>query len=146
MIKKAMLIFIFLSFAAPFSNAQDKFSVSGEVVYSGTESIYVCLHTQETFENCLTALPPEKFFQGIKATSSGRATFKLVDIPKGDYVLMVFIDKNNNGKFDCDAWGRPIEPLLMHKKFRPVGVVLHLNWEDQRFKVNKDVTGIEIEF
>jgi uncharacterized protein (DUF2141 family) len=141
MIKKAMFIFILLSFGAPFSNAQDKFSVSGKVVYRGAESIYVCLHTQETLENFTKALPLQAFVQVVKATSSGRATFKLVDIPKGDYVLMAFIDKNNNGKFDCDSWGRPVEPFLMYKTFR-----WNLDWVAQRFKVDKDVTGIELEF
>ena len=141
MIKKAMHFFILLSFGAPVSNAQDKFSVSGEVVYSGTDSIYVCLHTEETLEKFTKALPPQAFVQVVKATSSGRATFKLVEIPKGDYVLMVFIDKNNNGKFDCDDWGRPIEPFLMHKTYR-----IFLSWIDQRFEVDKDVSGIELEF
>lgn len=141
MTKKVVLIFVLLCAAAPYSNAQDKFSVSGEVVYSGTESIYVCLHTQETLENFTKKLPPQAFVQMVKATSSGRATFKLVDIPKGDYVLLVFIDKNNNGKFDCDSLGMPTEPFLMYKNFR-----LIVNWSGQRFTVDKDVTGIELDF
>jgi uncharacterized protein (DUF2141 family) len=141
MIKRAMLISIVFFFAAPFSHAEDKFSVSGEVLYSGTESIFVCLHTEETLQNFTKALPPQAFVQVVKAISNGRANFKLDDIPEGFYVLVVFIDKNNNGKFDCDSWGRPVEPFLMYKTFR-----IHLNWFDQRFKVDKDVTGIELEF
>ena len=145
--KTAVLIFILLSFSTPFSNAQEKFSVSGEVVYSGIEKIYVCLHTMETFENCLTALPPEKFVEVINGSSTGKVIFKIGDVPRGEYVLMVFVDKNGNGKFDLDTWGNAKEPISMHKQFEVHGLAtMRTNWDRQKFKVDKDVTGIEIKF
>ena len=56
---------------------------------------------------------------------------------------MVFVDENNNGKFDCDPEGWPKEPFSMYK--RPSAAVGQ-NWYDSKFEVNRDITGIVMEF
>jgi uncharacterized protein (DUF2141 family) len=94
--------------AASLALAQDKCTVSGEVVYSGDSSIYVCLLNSKTFAPALgrhKELPPPEFLQIVKANLSGKASFAFKDVPKGEYVVHVFADKNSNAKMDTDTLG-----------------------------------------
>ena len=124
---------------AGFVFAEDKYSVSGEVIYSGESNIYVCLHTMKTFASFRKELPPPGFMQIVKADVAGKAPFSIEDVPKGEYLIHIFVDENNNGKFDCDTWGYPIEPACMYK---PPLIKMHTNWYDQKFEVDSDVTGL----
>ena len=129
--------------AASVAFAQDKCTVSGEVVYSKDSNIYVCLLNPKTFAAAVgreKELPPPEFVQIIKANASGKASFAFKDVPKGEYVVRVFADENNNGKFDADTWGYPLEPVNAYKPARDG----HANWQDQKFEVDKDVTGIAV--
>jgi len=123
--------------------AQDKCTVSGEVVYSADSSIYVCLLNSKTYAAALgreKELPPPEFVQIVKANASGKASFAFKDVPKGEYVVRVFADENNNGKLDTDAMGFPIEPVTSYK---PSKDYTH-NWHDEKFDADKDVTGIVV--
>jgi hypothetical protein len=125
--------------------AQDKCTVSGEVVYSGDANIYVCLLNSTTFAAAVgrqKELPPPGFDQIVKANAAGKASFAFKDVPKGDYLVLAFADENNNGKHDTDAMGFPIEPVRTYK--RPADATLH-NWSEQKFEVDKDVTGILVD-
>ena len=96
------------------ASAQDKCTVSGEVVYSGDSNIYVCLLNSTTFATALgrqKELPPPGFVQIVKSNASGKASFEFKDIPKGEYVVRVFADENNNEKCDTDTWGFALEPV-----------------------------------
>jgi uncharacterized protein (DUF2141 family) len=119
--------------------AQDKCTVTGEVVFSGDSNIYVCLHTSKTFATFKKELPPPGFVQIVKANASGKAPFAFMDVPKGEYLVHVFVDENKNGKFDCDGWGYALEPSLMYK---PLAYGVHPNWYEQKFEVNEDLSGI----
>ena len=124
--------------------AQDKCTVSGEVVYSGDSKIYVCLLNSTTlapFVGRQKELPPSGFVQIVKANASGKASFAFKDVPKGEYVVRVFADENNNGKFDADTWGYPLEPVVSYK---PPADGSHSNWSEQKFEADKDVTGIVV--
>ena len=121
--------------------AQDKCNVSGEVLYSGDSNIYVCLHTFKTFATFKKELPPPGFVQIVKANASGKAPFAFMGVPKGEYLVHVFVDENKNGKFDCDGWGYALEPSLMYK---PSAGGVHPNWYEQKFDADKDVTGIVV--
>ena len=130
-------------FTASIVFSQDKCTISGEVAYSGDSNIYVCLLNSTTwapFVGRQKELPPSGFVQIVKANASSKASFAFKDVPKGDYVVRVFADENNNGKFDTDAMGFPIEPIGMYR--RPEGG--HHNWSEQKFEVDKDVTGIVV--
>ena len=124
--------------------AQEKCTVAGEVVYSGDSNIYVCLLNSTTFAAALgrqKELPPPGFVQIVKANASGKASFAFKDVPKGEYVVRVFADENNNGKFDADTWGYPLEPVVSYK---PPADGSHSNWSEQKFEADKDVTGIVV--
>jgi uncharacterized protein (DUF2141 family) len=123
--------------------AQDKCTVSGEVVYSGDPNIYVCLLNSTTFAAAVgrqKELPPPGFVQIVKTNASGKASFAFKDVSKGEYVVRVFADENNNGKFDTDTWGFPLEPVSAYKPSKDG----HANWQNQKFEVDKDVTGIVV--
>jgi len=144
MFKKAMLFLGILLMASGFAYAEEKYTVSGEVVYQGSENICVCLHNQETWPNWKKELPPGRFTQIVKANPSGKTSFEFKEVPKGEYIIMLFVDENNNGKFDCNPEGWPKEPWSMYK--RPTSMATSHNWYHQKFEVNRDITGIVMEF
>ena len=55
---------------------------------------------------------------------------------------MAFADENNNGKCDFDAMGLALEPVSYHKP--KIGA--HTSWYDQKFEVDRDVTGLALKF
>jgi hypothetical protein len=64
--------------AASLAFAQDKCTVSGEVVYSGDSNIYVLLLNSTTFAPAVgrqKELPPPEFVQIVKAKAAGKASF-----------------------------------------------------------------------
>ena len=129
--------------AASLAFAQDKCTVSGEVVYSGDSNLYVCLLNPKTFAAAVgreKELPPPEFVQIVKANASGKASFAFKDVPKGDYVVRAFADENNNGKFDTDMWGFPLERGAAYKPSKDG----HANWSEQKFEVDKDIAGIVV--
>ena len=129
-------------FTVSFALSQDKCTVSGEVVYSGDSNIYVCLHNSTSWTAVATRqkeLPPPGFVQIVKVNASGKASFAFNDVPKGEYVVQSFADENSNAKMDRDSGGTAIEPRDFYKP-RPQG--LYGNWYEQKFTVDKDVTGI----
>ena len=129
--------------AASLVFAQDKCTVSGEIVYSKDLNIYVLLLNSTTFAPAVgrqKELPHPRFVQIVKANASGKASFAFKDVPKGEYVVRVFADENNNGKFDTDTWGTPLERVSAYKPSKDG----HANWHDQKFEVDKDVTGIVV--
>ena len=130
-------------FAASIVFAQGKCTVSGEVVYSKDSNIYVLLLNSTTFAAAVgrqKELPPPGFVQIVKANAAGKASFAFKEVPKGEYVVRVFADENNNGKFDCDTWGFPLEPVSSYKP----SVDVQANWGEQKFAADKDVTGIVV--
>ena len=83
--------------------------------------------------------PPPGFVQIVKGNASGKASFAFKDIPKGEYVVHAFADENSNAKMDTDTFGSAIEPRDYYK---PMSAGIHANWSEQKFNVDKDVTGI----
>jgi uncharacterized protein (DUF2141 family) len=143
--KKIVLSFalVMVLSAASLAFAQDKCTVSGEVVYSKDSNIYVLLLNSTTFAPAVgrqKELPPPGFVQIVKANASGKASFVFKDVPKGEYVVRAFADENNNGKFDADTWGNPLERVSAYKPSKDG----HANWHDQKFEVDKEVTGIVV--
>lgn len=124
--------------------AQDKCIVSGEILYSGDSNVYVLLLNSTTFAPAVgrqKELPPPEFVQIVKVNASGKAFFAFKDVPKGEYVVRVFADENNNGKFDADTWGYPLEPV---RSYKPPADGVHSNWHEQKFDADKDGTNIVV--
>lgn len=141
MSKMTTICFIFALLSSNLGWAGEKYIVSGEVPYSGKANIYVCMFNQETWPNFKRELPPSEFMQIVKANEAGKAPFTFKEVPEGEYIIQVFADENNNGKMDYDSWGYKIEPASMYKP-PPDGI--HTNWYDQKFMVDKNITGLVI--
>ena len=129
--------------AASLAFAQDKCTVSGEVVYSGNSNVYVCLLNSTTFVAFVgrqKELPPSGFMKIVKANGAGKAPFAFREVPKGEYTIIAFADEKSNGQLDRDTQGWASEPVRNYKA-SPIW-----NWNDQKFEVNKDVTGLVLNF
>lgn len=144
MFKKAMLFLASFLLASAFAYAEEKFTISGEVIFSGDEDVYVSLLTYEAFKNFKKERPPVPFTQIFKANperkKTGRTPFKFVGVPKGSYCIISFLDENKNGKMDYDSWWFPVEPETTYKDS------MYPTWNDWKFEVDKDITGIELKF
>jgi len=142
--KRIVFAFIFaIAFSMVTVYAQDNCTVSGKVVYSGDSNICVYLLNSKAFPTAVgrdKEPPPPEFVQIVKVDASGKASFAFKNVPKGEYVVRVFADKNNNGKLDADTWGYPLEPLNAYKPSKDG----HANWHEQKFEADKDVTDIVV--
>jgi uncharacterized protein (DUF2141 family) len=126
---------------------QDKYSVSGEIYFLEEQGEFqVRLMTLNEYENNVRQVPPTRNLlikpnsQQLKAK---KISFKFVDIPSGTYCIFCFHDLNKNGKMDrVPETGFPTEPFTFS------GMLLYGAgmWEDLSFKVDKNVSGIEIKF
>ena len=80
MVKKAILFLGILIMASGFAYAEEKFTISGEVIHSGDEDIHVSLLTYEAFKNYKKERPPAPFTQIFKANperkKTGRTPFR----------------------------------------------------------------------
>lgn len=145
MMKKLFRILIFsLSMVLISFNmtaAQVDYKISGEVHYSGPNNIIICLYDQNTWPAWKKELPSANFLIRTKADKSGKTKFSFNKIPKNDYVILIFIDSNDNGKLDCDTWGFVQELIDFYKPVKE-----HSNWNDQKFTLDKDLAGLVFQF
>jgi uncharacterized protein (DUF2141 family) len=121
---------------------QDKFTVSGTVEYVGKENIFICLLDQEAFKVFRKELPKAPFVQTKQCNQNGRASFTFDQVPRGDYIIIGFVDQNGNGKLDFDTWGFTTESTRSYK----APPTMAWNWNDQKFTVDKEVSGITLKF
>lgn len=142
MVKKAMLLFGFLSMVSSFTYAEEKYTISGEVYFPNDSGIYMNLVTKETFPNRREPLPPP-FGMSIKLTPEQRKAkkvpFKFEGIPKGSYFIVAFQDLNENKKLDGHFDGHAAEPVGTYKKSSFLD-----SWDKRQFMLDKDIRGIKI--
>ncbi|MFO7667718.1 MAG: DUF2141 domain-containing protein [Desulfobacterales bacterium] len=79
----------------------------------------------------------------IRADKSGKTNFTFKQAVKGDYVILIFIDANDNGKLDRDAWGFVQEQVEFYNPLKEKDLA---NWNSQKFTVDKDISDILIQF
>ena len=143
--KKYFLMLIFSLATVLLANnillSQEKYIVSGSVQSSGPNTIILCLYDQNTWPISRKELAPAPFTIISKADEFGKINFTFKQVPKGDYIIKAFVDKNDNKKADVDGWGFPVEPVTHYKPTNEL-----LNWNDQKFTVDKDINDIFIQF
>jgi len=141
----AIVAFASISISTP-AFGQDKYSVSGEISFQEEKGqLCVWLRTQEEHELFSKPATPARILI-IKPTpqqlQTKKASFKFVAVPKGSYSIFCLQDLNGNGKQDrSPQTGRPTET---HRYSVPV--IWHAQWDEIKFEVDKDVSGIEIKF
>ena len=143
------LFFVGILLSSTLVIAEETFTVSGEVKFSKRKGeIYVWLKTQEEYEKRREPASPARSLmikpspQQLKAK---KVTFKFVDVPKGIYGIVCIQDLNKNGKMDyfesVTGTKVPLEPFC-YSGPRFLGAA---QWDDAKFEVDKDISGIEIE-
>ena len=145
MLKKAMLFLGLIVMLSTFAYAEEKYSISGQVTFSGHNNIYVSLYTMEEFANFKKSLPSPTFSQKIEPNpeqiKAGRFSFKFSGAPENSYCIIAFEDLDNNGKLTCDTWGQIEEPICFYKE--PVVAGLGTpNWHSVKFELVRDITEI----
>lgn len=83
-------------------------------------------------------------FKGMSSEiKSNAATVTFTDIPKGEYAISVYHDKNKNGKLDTNFMGIPSEDFACSNNAK--GFMGPPKHEDAKFELSKD-SKIEIKF
>jgi uncharacterized protein (DUF2141 family) len=142
------MVFIYMLvpiFASVFG--QETYSVAGVIHLLESEGqLFVQLKTFKEFDDDtnvtdpkrnLTIVPTQQRFQDKKVP------FKFTGIPKGEYCIRCLHDVNSNNEMDrVPNVGIPAEPITYSMEpmaWKPM-------WEGTKFKVDGDVSGLEIKF
>jgi outer membrane protein len=76
--------------------------------------------------------------------ASAETTYRMVDVPAGEYALVVFHDENGNSRLDKNFIGIPKEPMGFSNSYQPKGPPTYLR---ARFEVAADeIRTFDIEF
>jgi hypothetical protein len=123
---------------------EEKYSVSGIITFSEGEVVFVSLYTQDRFTDFKNRpLPPEPYTQVIvlspEEKKAGRAKFLFKDIPRGTYGVVAFRESKKHLKKDRSQYFK--DPVSAYKMTSFSG-----SWNDIKFEVNRDVTGLQIRF
>jgi hypothetical protein len=132
-----------LFFLSPQADSDETYAVSGEVIFPDAEIILISLYSSERFKNYKNRpLPPPPFSQVLELSpeqrKAGRASFAFTQIPSGTYGVLAFRDKNVRRILDQDGFKKPLSGYRVN--------AFSANWEDIKFKVNRNITGIKIQF
>ena len=147
MFKKLVPLFIGLGMFFGVVSAEENYSLSGDVTFSEDGDIYICVLTKEGFRDFQTPgheLTPQKckvIKMNADLKGAGKVSFKFDSVPIGTYCIVALQDVNNNGMADF-AQHRISEPLGSYKEGDPT---LALPWDDVKFDLKKNITGIKIQ-
>ena len=147
MLKKILALFFGIGLLYSIAFAEENYTLSGEVNFSENGDIYICLLNMEGFRDFQT--PKYELTQGkckvIKMNAdlrgAGKVSFNFDSVPKATYCIVALQDVNNNGKADFENYVIS-EPLGSYKEGDPS---LALRWNDIKFNLEKDITGIQIQ-
>jgi hypothetical protein len=133
-----IVLLLLLSFPA---HAEQKYSVCGTAVFDKAERILLSLYTYEGFQNYQRKpLPPEPYTlviePSVQEKEAGKVPFRFEGIPQGTYALLAFRDQREPGALPRSA--RPASSYLM--------MTFSARWDDVKFEVNRNITGLEIRF
>jgi uncharacterized protein (DUF2141 family) len=117
------------------------FAVSGQVTFPKTGDVFIYLETKE--EETAGKATPQERIAVIKLSpeqiKGRKASFSFAAVPRGEYCIKAFQDVNGNGKMDFVFWSMPEEPYGDYKSCFP------FVWDKGKFKVDKDIGGIDIQ-
>lgn len=135
MTKIIIAIAFFISSLVTAQNVNLTVKISG--LKSNTGAVLVGLYNSEgTFL--------KKAYKGVTSDiKSNEATVTFSNIPKGEYAISAYHDKNKNGKLDTNFIGIPKEDYASSNNAK--GVMGPPKYEDAKFDLKKDLK-LEIKF
>ena len=95
------------------------------------------------FNSSETWLGEQPAYSSTIKVDGQSATWKLDDVPYGDYGIAVFHDENKNGKMDKNLLGIPLEPYGFSNNVR--ATFGPPKWEKGKISVTNPTTEISIE-
>jgi hypothetical protein len=139
--KKMLCGFTIWLFLANTVHAEQRYSISGIATFKQGAVIFISLYTLERFQRFRdNPLPPKPYTVVIEPSlqqrQAGKVPFRFEGIPEGDYALIAFRDQK-----------KPEAPDLSKKpasRYRMM--TFSSEWEDVKFSVNRNITGLEIRF
>ncbi len=143
---KKIIITVFVLFFGisilPALAQERRFTVKGEISFSKKGTIMVSLLTKEEFESNKDPQFKSIIELGPEDLEKGKISFSFTNVPEGTYGIRCFQDLNGNRILDRGAFG-PVEPWGTYRPIRPA--FRGPTFEEIAFKVDKDITDIEIE-
>jgi len=118
------------------------FNVKGEISFTKKSAITISLLTKEEFESNKGSRFRSIIEAGPEDLKKGKTSFSFTNVPEGTYGIRCFQDLNGNKILDRGAFG-PVEPCGTYRPSRPA--FRAPTFEEVAFKVDKDITDIEIE-
>ena len=135
-----MIVFVSTAYAG------ENYIISGDVTFQNDGDIYICLCTKERWRDFqtpgheLSAQQCKVIKMNTDLKTAGKVSFKFDSVPKGVYCIAVLQDVNNNRRVDFENYVIS-EPWGSYKE-RPI---FGLTWDDIKFDLEKDITGIKIQ-
>ena len=143
-LKKIIIVFILLLGLLQIPGlAQEKmFNLKGEISFPKKGAIMISLLTKEEFESNKDPQFQSIIEVGPEDLKMQKISFSFTNVPEGTYGIKCFQDLNGNKTLDRGDFG-PVEPWGMYRPSRPA--FRAPTFEEIAFKVDKDITDIEIE-
>ena len=116
--------------------AEELYSLSGVVEYSGPGSIYIYVVDEES-----SGTPNHGIRWATLVPDGEDLPFAFDAIPAGRYGIRCFQDRNQNGRLDRGIFG-PTEPWAM--SWQDEEPRAWPRWEDWSFEVNRDLRDITL--
>ena len=144
--KALVLIWGFIFAISTSAYGQETYTVSGEISFHEEKGqLFVYLRNQEEHEQFGKPATPERILiikLNQQQLQTKKVKFKFAAVPKGSFSIFCFQDLNENGKQDrSPQTGIPLEP---HAYSGPA--TFFGQWDDIKFEVDRDISGIEIKF
>ena len=147
MAKKAILFFGFFLMVSSFAYAEKKYTISGEVTFQYDGNIYICLFTHEKLRDFVR--PHHSLSKSIckvvkmnaDLKKAGKVSLTFDNIPKGTYCVLTYQDVNMNGEVDYEGC-QMAEPF---GTFKEIVTGTGPKWQEIKFDLEGDITGIKIE-
>jgi uncharacterized protein (DUF2141 family) len=150
LIKRFRTVFMLLGIVSAFASANFSAPVFAQPSGTGTLTIKITgLLTEKgqvkiaVFNSAETWLGDHPKYNTTIDVSGQSVSWKLGDVPYGDYGIAVFHDENKNGKMDKNFLGIPQEPYgfsnNMRVTFGPPA------WDRSKFAVKGPTTEVSIE-
>jgi hypothetical protein len=141
MMKKMLWGLAVSLFLAQAVQAEERYSISGVATFKEGAVIFISLYTFERFQQFRNnPLPSEPFTliiePSLQEKQAGKVPFKFEGIPEGDYAVIAFRDRK---KPDAATLAR--KPASRYRMMTFSG-----RWEDVKFSLNRNITGLDIRF
>jgi uncharacterized protein (DUF2141 family) len=134
---KLTVLFLLVCAMAICLQAEETFTISGQVLIDGPGVVYIHLVDAKQFEIPFTGILEIIVPTTPASVEVGSIPFEFGGVPPGRYGIRIFIDRNNNRKLDRGLFG-PREPWGMswnvEKLFRIP------NFRDIAFDLEGDMT------